>query len=375
MNILEKTCKLLTEGGNAHTKDGIEASKIQLSQLEPELYENFQHDVKAILKRLNDEFRMQYGYPIWENLTEEVFNGSSYYFYTKDRETFIKAKPTMGDIDVQIDLNNKEDVIEFMDSIEGITINGFKYNGYQKVGDIYNVWTAPEKYSPAITNFQIDFEFVEFDETKNPNEFDRFTRRTGWNDLEANIKGLAKNVLLSCIYRTLYFRKGIVFTPKRDRPRTQQSSTGNVPIRTFSLKGTTEPFNPVNDENGIQRKYEDQDVYREKPKEEKVYNRKISKVFEEIFKREGTPDELKKLGSYLGILQLMKDNFKPELIQEIYNRLFFKMPDNVDDESVTISVLDKFKNFYGYIKDPELPEPKPESEVHESLQQYINKLK
>lgn len=354
-----KDYTMLLEGGNAHTKDGDYAAKVKLVEFSPEQYEAYKNDIKKLLKELSKSFQEYAGVKLWTDQqieTGSVISGSSHAFMTVDRERFIKVKPVIGDMDTQINGIYKDKVIEWLESVIGQEFNGFKYLGSMKFGDVYNIFKAPAKYNPMATNIQIDFEFSEF-ENDEPSEWDRFVNVTQWEDLELSIKGLAKNQLIPCIYRTIFFRKGVVFQPKHDKPRKTQSSTLNVPERIFSAKyGSRSKFNPVRDAEGNHVHHEDLPAFREIPTTDSTFIRNVLGVFKEMFGHEPDETERKMFKTYVGLLKLMKANIKdPKVIQDIYARYYTRLPGQVPEEErdVLLPIINKFKEVFPFVVDPE----------------------
>lgn len=353
-----KEYTMLLEGGNAHTKDGNYAAKIKIAEFSEEQYESYRKDLIILLKQLSHAFEEYAGVKLWSDSqidTASVISGSSHAYFTVDREKYVRVKPVMGDLDTQINGIYKDKVIEWLETIKGQTFNGFTYLGSMKVGDVYNIFKAPEKYNPQATNIQIDFEFSEY-ENDEPSEFDRFINVTQWEDLELNIKGVAKNQLIPCIYRTLFFRKGIVYQPKHDKPRKTQSSTFNVPSKIFGNKGSRVKFNPVLDKDGNHVNHEDKPAFREIPTADSTYNRNIGGIFAEMFGHEPDDRERKMFKNYVGLLQLMKENIKDaKTIQDIYARYYTRLPGQVPEEErdVLLPIINKFKEVFPFVVDPE----------------------
>lgn len=353
-----KEYSVLLEGGNAHTKEGDYAAKVKLADFSPEEYEAYKSDIKKLLKQLSAAFQEYSGAKLWTDQqieTGSVISGSSHAFFTVDRDRFVKVKPVMGDMDTQINGIYKDKVIEWLETIKGQEFNGFTYLGSMKIGDVYNIFKAPAKYNPQATNIQIDFEFSEY-ENDEPSEWDRFVNVTQWEDLEQSIKGLAKNQLIPCIYRTLFFRKGIVYQPKHDKPRKTQSSTFNVPERIFSPKGSRVKFRQVTDAEGNPINHDDLPAFREIPTTDSTFNRNVGSVFAEMFGHEPDDTERKMFKNYIGLLKLMKANIKDaKIIQDIYARYYTRLPNQVPEEErdVLVPIITKFKEVFPFVVDPD----------------------
>ena len=114
----------LFEGGNAKTKSGEIASKVNIKEFTDEQYESFKKDIIKLVLDFNKNFAGTYGEPLFPN-TElitgaKIFSGSGYTFFTKSKKEYTAVKPKLGDIDVQVDKKKKEQVKEFLENNKNI---------------------------------------------------------------------------------------------------------------------------------------------------------------------------------------------------------------------------------------------------------------
>lgn len=310
---------LLFEGGNAVAENGQTADDINIQDFSKEQYTKFKKDVIEMLVQFNKAFKNFSGEELYSNelLTSfELFSGSSYEFFRRDRDEFVKHKKTMGDMDMQIDGTKKEKIREFLKSSIGKKFNGFVYQGAQFGGDFYNIFTVPKEFNPMAKNIQIDFEFVDYDSGR-PTEFVRFSKNSSWDDMQVGIKGLAKNVLMSTIYKVVYGSEGVVFQNKKDIP-SKAFKSSKVPSMTYGFKGSRVKYSPVYDDSGKHVEFEGKPAFREVSVKDSGTNTNLEEIFKEMFGKYPEGDELRRMYSYVGILGLLNKYLNEEKNQEIY---------------------------------------------------------
>jgi hypothetical protein len=214
--------------------------------------------------------------------------------------------------------------------------------------DFFNIFKAPKKYNPAATNIQIDFEFVNYNEQNDIDEFDVFSKNSAWDDLKEGIKGFAKQQLLPAIYKAVYAVPGVVFQNKKDLPSKAQKGD-EVSYKTFGPMGSRVKYNQVKDETGSPVSYEGKPAFREIPTEKSIFNRNLDVAFEEMFGKKPTPEELKKLWNYIGVLDLIEKYLNKDQIKLIYKRFGKSLDDMGVDKEVSALILKKFKERFSYV--------------------------
>ena len=344
----------LFEGGNAKAKNGAEATKVDIKSLNDKLYESFKKDIVKLVLSVNDKFNKTYGEPLFPSTdivtNFKVFSGSGNTFFKKSKKEYTAIKSYLGDIDVQINKDMKEKVKEFLTNNEGTDFAGFTLLGTQYGMDFFNIFKAPEKYNPAATNIQIDFEFVQYNENGEIDELDVYIRNSDWDDLKEGIKGFAKQRLIPSIYKAVYAVPGVVFQNKKDLP-SKAYKKDEVSYKTFGPKGSRVKYNQVKDENGNPVSYEGKPAFREIPTEQSKFNRNLDDAFKEMFGKKPTADEKQKMYSFIGVLSLMKKYLNEKQIQRTYNFFHEDITDITDDEIVLNAIFNKFKEVFPFIYD------------------------
>ena len=342
----------LFEGGNAKSKNGAEATKVDIKSFTDEQYESYKKDIIGLVLAVNKKFAETYDEPLFvsnELITSaKIFSGSGNAFFNKTKKEYVAVKPKLGDIDVQVDKKKKEQVKEFLLNNEGADFNGFTLLGTQFGLDFFNIFKAPKKYNPAATNIQIDFEFVNYNEQNDIDEFDVFSKNSSWDDLKEGIKGFAKQQLLPAIYKAVYAVPGVVFQNKKDLPSKAQKGD-EVSYKTFGPMGSRVKYNQVKDETGSPVSYEGKPAFREIPTEKSIFNRNLDVSFEEMFGKKPTPAEKKQMYSFVGMLQLMKKYLSEKQIQRTYKFYYEDLSKRTEDEGVLSTIFNKFKETFPFV--------------------------
>ena len=189
-----KAFMALCEGGNVVITDikgrEIPAEKIDLSKFNRS---KFTKDMLDAFMKLNSMFEKEYGVPIWKNLAilknGFVFNGSSETFFSPDipDEDYVAVKPKVGDIDVTVPDQFKEQLWKLLKKIKGKKITSkVKYAGDNRPN--YSPGNAQInsvlEYNDGknIVQAQVDFELTKYDDDS-PSEFDKFGHPSSWKDM------------------------------------------------------------------------------------------------------------------------------------------------------------------------------------------------
>ena len=83
--------------------------------------------------------------------------------------------------------------------------------------------------------------------------------------------------------------------------------------------------------------------------EETPLNTDLNSIFEEMFGKKPTPEELKKLWNYIGVLDLIEKYLNKDQIKLIYKRFGKSLDDMGVDKEVSALILKKFKERFSYV--------------------------
>jgi hypothetical protein len=304
-------------------------------------------DVKELVHALNGKVRFwKKDSPYIEN--GFVFNGSSQYLMSGDEKykELSKYKSSFGDIDVIVPKEKLDAMEAYLDSIDDKQVDwkptpknkvskNFYYVGRTKsqralAGQTVTLWY----YVPTKQVVQIDFEGDEMildpQGYEKPSEWIKFIKDSPYTDLQSGIKGLAGAILLRGLTRAATALPNAVYVTNTTAAKIESgqlkglvdakgksvvsvNATHALPAE-YTLNTSGSGFQGVRKAYRLVAKNMDYqgkkvDVYTDIPtSESKPEDRinSVSKVFELIFKRKPSADDLANFRSYVGLLKLMK---------------------------------------------------------------------
>lgn len=272
-----------------------------------------------------------------------MYNGSSQHLMNPSLVDKIeKIKPTFGDIDIIIPKSRGGDVEAFLDGIDDNNPkweprDDFKItNNFYYVGRTRSNASIPDQtvtlwyYKPTDQIVQIDFEHddmqivnVNGNKFQKPSDWTKFSKDSPWDDLESGIKGLAGALMLRSLTRAATrIDDAVVLTPggakkmkdgKELTPRDITTSTQHSLPSHFTLNtggggaGIRRAYNKVGTMSDGKAAYEFIDA-----KTGKTLGKDfalivdIPTIFEVLFNKKPSADELNKFRSFKGLLKFMK---------------------------------------------------------------------
>ena len=190
---------------NKATGQQTRAQKIQIKDIGRA---EFMKKFVEIFKAMNKQFKAKYKKPIWVDETHLVtgfaFNGSTSFIMdpSLSDEEVMKYKQSAGDIDLIIPHDLKEELWEYLDSMEGKDIiPGATYMGSNKltpssIGEQINSVIVVDFPNGQRCHAQVDFEFLPF-ENDAPTEWAKFSHSSSFADAKAGVK---VDVLLMAVF-------------------------------------------------------------------------------------------------------------------------------------------------------------------------------
>jgi hypothetical protein len=304
-------------------------------------------DVKELIYALNSKVGFwKKNNPYIEN--GFVFNGSSQYLMSGDAKykDLAKYKSAFGDIDVIVPKEKLDTMEAYLDSIDDKQVEwnatpknkvskNFYYVGRTKnqralAGQTVTLWY----YAPVKQVVQIDFEGDEMtldpQGYEKPSEWNKFIKDSPWQDLTTGIKGLAGAILLRGLTRAATALPNAVYVTNSTALKIQSGqlkslvdakgkSVVSVNV-THALPAEYTLNTSGSGHAGVRKAYrlvaknmdyqgKKVDVYTEiAASESKPEDRinSVNKVFELIFKRKPSGQDIENFRSYVGLLTLMK---------------------------------------------------------------------
>lgn len=295
---------IILEGGNVQIGDK-EAQRMDLTKLNRA---TLVPTIQQALVAINAGYQKMFKQPMWapELLASgEFLSGSSLHFFNLagiSTEKFVANKPTVGDIDTQVDQNLADNAAKFLTAATGkkfgpATLIGFKPSAAQLI----TLWGFD---NPAI-NIQIDLEFVDYAEGR-PTEWSAFSHSSAWEDIEAGVKGVFHKYLLRAL-STPSLRDVVVLSGKKEVAKKVKTTDLAFAV----TKGLRYKLAPVMD-GDQQRQIDGLPVFKEIPTKDSTYMTNLGELAGVFFGADLPQSEIKMFWSFVGTLQLVKKYFTPE---------------------------------------------------------------
>jgi hypothetical protein len=289
----------LNEGGNIVIGD-VAADRINLKQIDRDTaVKSFEKSLNAI----NDAFQKMHGIPLWSKEildSLDYLSGSAKHFFdlkSISTNDFVSVKPSVGDLDTQVDGAMKDLIQLFLDKSTNKTFGSFKLVGYSKSGEQFiSLWKALD----LGINVQVDLELVEFINGK-PTRWSSFSHSSSWQDMKKGIKGLfvkySHRALAARTAKPIVLLKGKKLTPTKT----------NASAYTASLKGIRQRLQPVEDPPGVHKFIDGLPVYIEIPSKGAKFYNDLEVFFSLLFDgKTATSQDLADLESFIGNIDLVK---------------------------------------------------------------------
>lgn len=297
---------LLLEGGNVII-DNEEAERIDLSKHDRSL---IVPAITALLKSVNAAFTKKAGSPLWNAAlfaNKSFLSGSAFHFFATEQipdEKFKKVKPSVGDIDTQVDRAQKTAIDAFLSSSKGQTIGPAKLIGHKVSGEQFiSLWHL----SKFNINIQIDFELVDFAEGA-PTAWAQFSHSSDWGDMTKKLKGVAHKMLLRALSAPKLM--SVVIKAKTARGKDKEVLSAS---HAFSVThGIRKKLKPVLDDAGKQLSVNGKPAYHEMSTSESEGVTDLHQIYEYFFGAAPSRSDLKKFGSFTGLIDLIKTKLPKE---------------------------------------------------------------
>jgi hypothetical protein len=325
---------------NKKTGEEIKADKIDL---EKATRQEFIKKFTETFKKINSMYKSKFKAPLWVKEsrldTNELYNGSTSFIMDQSisDEELLKYKTQAGDLDIIVPEESKENLWNLLDSLEGKEIvPGITYHGNNKptinsIGEQINCLFIAE-FGDYKSLAQVDFEFLSVDEEGKPNEMAKFGHSSSFEDAKVKVKAVHHKYLIFAISGSIDVRTDIAIATKTSTPEKLKISKAkgmNVArMLKFNLnKGISVAYERMKDANGEFITHEGKDVYKEIPTGDRSYANTVRQMYQLCFAViEGNEKDEKKFWSFVGILDLIKENVKDKAtIQKIHDRYFDKL--------------------------------------------------
>ena len=271
-----------------------------------------QSHFRDFFNSLDSSFQKQHGHNLFGNaLKNNTFASGSAEGYMDpniSHERFAKAKPTMGDFDVQVPKEHREKLQQHLQpgQVHGqFKVVHVRNSGSQDHAIVQHLGTGQ--------HHQIDFEPVHYDkETQQPNAFERFAHNSHINDLEQGLKGVHHKYLMQSIPQAHSKPAIISKMAGRGKARAEVREEGNVAPHSFSVdKGMRQKWKQVGTQDG-------KPVVQEQPSKGAEYSKDLPTIYKNLFNREGNEQDIQDMHHFGGLV----DHIKKHIPQEHHGKIF-----------------------------------------------------
>jgi hypothetical protein len=374
--------RLISEGGNSYALDrktgnvqkidgqDAFATKIPIKEVGRGKFSKAMLNALQVLDKL---FNKKYGEPLWPNFDKlkdgTNFNGSSRHLFdlkiTDDK--FAEKKPLVGDMDLATPSQHRDKLFDLLLALEGKDLgSGVRYIGNNKT----KVEGTRETQINAVFEYtydkgkkifpQVDFEFDEFDGDAQGQWNRELGHSSAWEDIEQGIKGFARNWLWISLMEEASEVNDIVILSKTGKVRS--GKTLSKAMATYSPDyGVRTRLVPVKDEQGNHLEVDGKPAFRELEPSESKYETDPAVAFQLAFLDEPKGQELQKIKSFAGLLEIIKSRLSPEKQLAVFDRFNahcgwgpdaqqFEREDAKEDEKVKTAALRKFLDFFPAIR-------------------------
>jgi hypothetical protein len=232
-----------------------------------------------------------------DTVIENFLSGSIGHLFNPkiSTEELLRSKRFFGDIDIQFDKTRMDDVTKFLNLIVDQNFKTFTLLGWERTfsDTIITIWrdTVTEQ------NYQLDLEAEEF-ENNLPTEWSKFSRSSSWVDTRLYIKGFAHKYIWRAMTATNLFETWVQLKTKKVRKKI-------TPV-VFSPKGARVKYRQIGN-----------DLWEEIPMEQSALVRDVSGLFDLFFGGEPSEEDLSKMHSFTGVVELIMDYRDPDQFEAI----------------------------------------------------------
>jgi hypothetical protein len=365
-------------------------------------------DIKEMLSALNDGFSSMFGKLLWPELESYfsdllIFGGSTEHIVDPSisDEDFSFYKETFSDLDIYIPQAGERgsSLIKFLDQNKGsmlgskFKIIGTKIQPNENVANDRGTNTIFQ-YVDGKGNPYIQFDFMpqpipvqgEDEKTsKALKSWVKLSHSSNWRDVQQSVKGVFHKYLLQSLVSIRSRVSGHIATPASTKEKLRLVKEPGPDLHMQSLAvdkglGTTRLTKQDYEHEG-------QPVYKVTQPSEKKYVTDAEKIFEAAFGFSAEPEDLEKMRSFLGLLDIMRENLLPDpegrkFCGKVLKSFLYKL---IGDHGQEISTYSEAKDIkpkaaavaairsFGF--DDVLNEVLPPEEIEAMLEKYYKRFK
>lgn len=313
--------KFLKEGGNLPFVDPTkprEGERVSDSINTSRRDEEKNHFVD-MFHSINNGFQKHHGHSLFGNaLKNNTFASGSSEVYNNPNistERFKKAKPTMGDYDVQIPKEHKQKLEDYLQP--GQSHGNFTITHVSKGKSQVH---AIVRHNKTGQHHQVDFEPVEYDEqSQEPKPFEKFAHNSHISDLEQGLKGVHHKLLVQSVYSAHAKPSIISRMVGRGKEKKEVQEEGNASPYTFSVdNGVRQKWKQVGEKEGKL-------IVQEQPSKGAEYTKDLPTIYRTMFYREPSEQDISDIHSFGGVIDHIKKHIPREHHGKIFNTFVQKL--------------------------------------------------
>lgn len=335
--------QFILEGGNITVKHYSTGEDVGSEPIDSNQREEVSKDIHNSLKHLDSSFKEKHGESLFGKSLDSgsAYAGSTQHFMNKKipHQEFLQHKPTVGDIDTQINSKHKDKLEQHLtpgSTFGNMTVIGTKKHGSQI--------SAIMRHNPTGKNHQVDFEPVEYDEkTQEPNELAKFSHSSDWGDVKKGIKGAFHKILLSST-TAAHSKPGIVEDKKGKR------EIQEVEPHAFSVdKGLRERHKQIDTVS-------DMPVYKEVAPKDSQYDTDLSSIHQKLFGSKGSDEDKQKISSFSGLADQIRTKIPKEKHAKVVHKFLHSLwnpkraqtisKNPIEDHAIKQKSVDELKKYF-----------------------------
>jgi hypothetical protein len=365
-------------GGNYRCEiDGKKVSGRSLKVSRPSARSGFTQDVKMMLSGLNDMFTAENGVPLWPDLEGNIndlliFGGSTEHVFDPNisEEEFNKYKDSFSDIDIYIPQAGSRGflLMNMIDKNAGRIIGNSKFKIVcTKIQNEDNANTRGTnslfQYLDGKGEPLVQFDFmpqpipVGDEDEKVSSSLKRWVKMShssNWRDVQSRVKGVFHKYLLQSLVSVSSRLPGVIATPKSpvyppEKVKPAKRYEPDLHMRSFSVEkalGTArltrqKYVDPASGQE-VEAEYQGQPLYKLTDPKEKKYTTDVEEIFKSAFGFEPEGDDLEKMRSFIGLLEIMREKLLPtpegrKICESVIRLFIFKLFGDAGQEISTYS--------------------------------------
>jgi len=335
-------------GGNFRCEiDGKTVSGRTLGVSRPGVRSAFVSDVKLMLSALNDLFAKEHEIPLWSDLSANidellVFGGSTEHVFDPgiSDEEFGKYKGAFSDIDIYIPQAQGRGfkLMQTIDKNKGAMLGQrfkivcTKIHANESQSNTRGT-NSLFQYIDGREDPYVQFDFmpqpipVEEGDEKTTTSLKRWVKlshSSSWRDVQVAVKGaFHKYLLQSLVSAASRMPSGVIATEKSpvyppEKVKVAKGYQDDLYMQSFSAEKalgktrlTRQTYIDPQTGDAIEAEHEGQPLYKLTEPEKKKYSTDVEEIFEAAFGFSPEASDLEKMGSFVGLLEIMREKLLP----------------------------------------------------------------